>query len=232
MWYDDLRLGASWAALWTGYTICLKCSAIRQFEIGCPICNAPTIVSKQYTMHVEGRGEVLVQEAFTGAEGRYEDWVFLQMLEREWKRPTIHPDSSRTLPASQGPSQRAAVVLLFWSYFETRIERLLREALRDLPPRMLEDALRRYSFIGSRLNQFYRIAFDTTYEADLRDLGFEEIASFLNTVQERRNDFVHGMPQAIDDSLVASVVKTLKAEHESWISVYNKRVARLNPPTV
>jgi len=161
-----------------------------------------------------------------GAEGRYEDWVYLKMLEREWKRPVLESDRFMDIAESNRPSPQAAIVLLFWSYFETRIERLLRVGMRDVPDSLVEDALSRYLFIGARLDRFYRIVFGTTYAADLTELGYAEVARHLTKVQERRNDFTHGKPQAIDDALVVSVVEMLKVEHEAWIAVFNRRAAR------
>jgi hypothetical protein len=64
-----------------------------------------------------------------GAEGRYEDWVYLGMMEREWKRPVADDDRFSGFSRESAPSPRASIVLLFWSYFETRIERLLRAGL-------------------------------------------------------------------------------------------------------
>jgi hypothetical protein len=64
-----------------------------------------------------------------GAEGRYEDWVYLGMMEREWKRPVADDDRFSVFSRESAPSPRASIVLLFWSYFETRIERLLRAGL-------------------------------------------------------------------------------------------------------
>lgn len=80
--------------------------------------------------------------------------------------------------------------------------------------------------IGARLNDFYRVAFDSTYKKDLEEVGHEGIWSHLAKVQERRNSFAHGQPQAIDDALVQAVVENLKVEHEAWIAVFNKRAAR------
>jgi hypothetical protein len=57
-----------------------------------------------------------------GAEGRYEDWVYLGMMEREWKRPVADDDRFSGFSRESAPSPRASIVLLFWSYFETRIE--------------------------------------------------------------------------------------------------------------
>ena len=118
-------------------------------------------------------------------------------------------------------------MILFWSYFETRIERLFREALREMPTRILDDTLRRYSAIGTRLNDFYRVAFDSTYRKDLEEVGHGEMWPHLSNIQERRNQFAHGQPQAIDDDLVKSVVEKLKVEHEAWIAVFNKRATRI-----
>ena len=124
-------------------------------------------------------------------------------------------------------SPRAAMVLLFWSYFETRIERLLRAGLATAPRGLVEDSLERYSSIGSRLDRFYRVVFDSTYGKDLESLGLDNIWSHLQEVQRRRNLFVHGSPDAIDDDLVEKVVAELKSEHEAWIAVFNLQKRRL-----
>lgn len=76
------------------------------------------------------------------------------------------------------------------------------------------------------MNDFYRVAFESTYKGDLEALGFSQVADLLTHVQERRHFFAHGQPQAIDDALVTRVVENLKSEHESWIAVFNKRAAR------
>jgi hypothetical protein len=167
-----------------------------------------------------------IAPASCGAEGRYEDWVYLQMLEREWKRPVAESDRLSQSDPTRQPSARAAIVVLFWSYFETRIERLLRAGMRDVPPRLAEDTLQRYSSIGSRLDRLYRVLFETSYWADLIELGFDDISRHLIKVQERRNAFAHGDPRAIDDALVVAVVDNLKREHEAWIAAYNRRGAR------
>lgn len=220
MWLDDLQPGTPWSSLWKGYFICGNCPGIRRYQESCPGCgaSAPTMETRVVTCE-DGRTErVLIP--LMGAEGRYEDWVYLAMMEREWRRPLVDDESH-----AQGTSLRAALVLVFWSYFETRIDRLLRAGLRDIPERMREDSLRRYAFIGARLNQFYRVVFDSRYNDDLVALGYSGVAAHLATVQERRNRFVHGEPRAIDDALVEAVVEMLKDEHESWIAVFNRRVA-------
>lgn len=173
-------------------------------------------------------GRPILVHVLPGGEGRGEDWVYLQLMEREWKRPVM-PAELMPLGAGPPPSARAGIVILFWTYFETRIERLLRAMWQDAPPALLEDALKRYLSIGARLDRFYKLSCQMTYAADLKDLGYGDIAELLTTVQTRRNDFAHGLPQAIDDALVELVVTNLKREHESWVAVFNKRATRPTP---
>jgi hypothetical protein len=106
--------------------------------------------------------EMVIHPTFAGAEGRYEDYIYLQMLQREWERPTAEFERFSHFADSEHPSARAALVLLFWGYFETRIERLHRTAMRALPKRVLDDQLRRYSGTIARHGhpgQAYRTSF-------------------------------------------------------------------------
>jgi hypothetical protein len=148
------------------------------------------------------------------------------MMEREWKQPITEGDDLIFPDPARRPSGKASLVLLFWTYFETRIERLLRGGMREVPARLAEDALQRYSSIGSRLDRLYRVLFEISYGADLAELGYEDIWQHLARVQERRNAFAHGEPGAIDDALVAAVVDNLKREHEAWVGVFNRRASR------
>lgn len=159
-----------------------------------------------------------------GAEGRYEDYVYLAMLEREWSRPILDADKFLSIAEGSRPSPRAVLVLVFWTYFETRIERLFRETLSGWPPAVMEDLLDRYSSIGSRMDRLYKIAFSSTYRADLDELGYQNVSRLLVSVQKSRNAFTHGHPEAISDSLVEELVAGLKDEHESWIAVFNRRI--------
>jgi hypothetical protein len=54
-------------------------------------------------------------------------------------------------------------------------------------------------------------------------LGYGTIAVMLRKLQEKRNNFMHGAPEAIDDITIEELIRNLKLEHESWIAVYNKR---------
>ena len=127
----------------------------------------------------------------------------------------------------EGPSPRASIVILFWSYFETRIERLLRAGLRNVPERILEWMLPwRYFGDWHPDERLCRIAFESTYRDDLAAAGHAQIWPHIVMIQEHRNAFAHGNPSAIDDTVVRRTVELLKAEHESWIAVFNKRAAR------
>jgi hypothetical protein len=224
MWYNDLPPGSSWASLWSDYTLCGKCSGIRRFHNLCPACGDGPISVVPQVLLIDGR-EVTVHAAFNGAEGRYEDWIYLQMLQREWERPVAEFDRFAHFSTDERPSARAAVILLFWTYFETRLERLLRSTMSSLPTAVLEDALERYSSIGTRLHRLYRLFFGITYFDDLVECGYEEVAKLLADLHKRRNEFTHGKPQAISDNIVTALVAALKVEHESWISVFNRRKA-------
>lgn len=223
MWCDELEPGASWVALWKDYLRC-GCGAIRMKEGRCPACGDQLPSAEPYLMRLPDGREVAIGPAFMGAEGRYEDWVYLAMLEREWKRPISDVDRFQDIAEASRPAARAVIVLLFWSYFETRVERLLREGTRSIPTTVVEDLLRRYSSVGSRLDRLYRIVFEATYWSDLDELGFSGVSRLLHHLHQKRNEFAHGHPEAIDNALVSALVAGLKDEHEGWIAVFNKRV--------
>ena len=225
MWADDLPPGSSWTSLWSEYIRCGECGGIRKFDDPCPACGA-ALPREGHTFIVDGGQEISTPPVYMGAETRYEDYVYLQLMEREWERMTRDAVSQHRLPHTEQVSTGASLVLLFWTYFETRLENLLRNGLRHVPPSFLEDALNRYSSVGARLDRFYKIAFDSTYHSDLVALGHSDVSTHLARVQEQRNAFVHGSPQSIDDSLAVSVVEMLKREHEAWIAVFNHRVSR------
>ena len=223
MWYDNLKPGYPWSSLWYSYLRCL-CGGIRQVEGLCPACGSELWKSEPIPIGFgDGRERTVPQDIHPGGEGGLEDYVYLDLIEREWKRPVSDADRVNSFGSVNPPSPRAAIVILFWSYFETRIERLLRAGMRDVPPRIAEDLLNRYPAVGARIDRLYRILFDTSYRSDLNALGFDAVGQQLNRVQERRNAFAHGEPQAIDDALVEKVVANLKQEHEAWIAVFNRR---------
>jgi len=227
MWFDVLEPGRRWSSLWYDYIRC-GCGGIRGLAGTCPACGAELVTHEPITIELpDGTRVPSPQNCYAGGEAGYQDYMYLEMIEREWKRPVTDADRVSAFGSATPPSPRAAIVVLFWSYFETRAERLLRAGMRNLPQRVTEDLLTRYTVIGARLDRLYRILFETSYRADLNLLGFEQVGQHLDRVQERRNAFAHGDPEAINDALVEAVVENLKREHEAWIAVYNRRVARV-----
>ena len=228
IWYEALPTDKSWNSLWSGYVAC-SCRGIRRLDAHCSACGEPPHSAKQSTYFeftdANGVKHSIASATYMGVEGRYEDWVYLQMLEREWLRPITDEDRFLKISERSRPSARAIVVLVFWTYFETKIERLLRVSLSKLPSSVMEDLLQRYSSVGSRMDRLYRIAFSTSYNSDLIDTGYSNTASLLQRVQASRNKFMHGHPEAIDDTLVEDLISGLKEEHESWIAVFNRRIA-------
>jgi hypothetical protein len=225
MWYEDLPAGSTWSSLWHGYILCGNCGGIRRPDVACPACNVGPYSSEPTTMQIEGR-DVVLYPTFCGAEGRFQDYIYLQMLQREWERPAPEFERFAGFPHEERPSARAALVLLFWTYFETRIERLLRGGMHRLPVAVCNELLDRHGSIGQRLYRLYKIIFDSNYFEDLMEFGFQDIAKLLVDVHDRRNKFAHGNPQAIDDSTVDSLVASLKREHEAWITVFNRRATK------
>jgi hypothetical protein len=218
VWVDSIPDGKGWTVLWSGRVLCI-CGGIRLIDVPCPACEAPPYDCSPQTVTFEDGSTVTVPPAFAGAEGRYEDYLYLEMMEREWTR--TEPPEFQLLGST---SAKASVVLLFWTYFETRIERLLRVGFNGVPTALVEDTLDRYSSIGARLDRLYKVLFGTTYEKDLKEIGCSELWAHLREVQKRRNDFMHGNPQAFDDPFVERVVNHLQDEHEAWIAVFNRRV--------
>ena len=145
------------------------------------------------------------------------------MLEREWLRP-VEAELYDSIPENHRPSARAVVVLVFWSYFETRIERLFQETAEAVSKEVMDHLLDRYPSVGTRMDKLYKVVFSTTYWADLNHLGYGKVAALLGRVQNCRNRFTHGHPEAIDDALVEELVAGLKDEHDGWIAVFNRRL--------
>ena len=226
MWFEDLPSDSSWTSLWSAYIRCGSCSGIRTFNDPCPVCGAD-LSREEPTVRLDDGREIAIPPAYAGAETRYEDYVYLQLMEREWDRMSRDSSPQDRLRHTEQVSTGASLVLLFWTYFETRLEHLLRDGLRHVPRSFLEDALNRYSSVGARLDRFYKIAFNSTYHLDLKSLQHSDVSVHLTRIQRQRNAFLHGSPQSIDDSLAIAVVEMLKQEHEAWIAVYNHRVSRL-----
>ena len=222
LWYESMPDDWSWAFLWSGYVRCM-CGGIRTIEAQCCACGEAWLEPAPLVIRDTDGNEHRVKPELAGAEGRYEDWVYLEMLEREWRRP-VDAKLYGSIPENSRPAARAIVVLVFWSYFETRIGRLFRETAKAVPGHVMDHLLERHSSVGARMDRLYRVVFSSTYRADLNDLGYGRVAALLKQVEQCRNRFTHGHPEAIDNALVEELVAGLKEEHEAWIAVFNKRL--------
>ena len=224
LWYESLSDNRSWGSLWIGYARCV-CGGIWSIdpaEAECQVCGEAPPKPDWGVVH-DGAGNEQRVSQFKSAAGSFEVWIYLLMLEREWLRP-VDADLYDPIPADRRPSARAIVVLMFWSYFETRIERLFRETATTVPEQVMNHLLERHSFVGARMDRLYQVVFSTTYRADLNALGYGRVAALLKRVEQCRNRFSHGHPEAIDDALVKDLVAGLKDEHEGWIAVFNRRL--------
>src|ERR1700728_1057873 len=83
VWYEQLPHGKSWSSIWSDYTICGRCRGIRVFEGPCRICGDAPFSTEPTLIRDHNGKEYLIPSAFMGAEGRYEDWVYLGMMERD-----------------------------------------------------------------------------------------------------------------------------------------------------
>lgn len=228
-WFDNLTEGYTWSSLWYDYIICGNCGGIRKVIGKCPACQDE--LSKLQHIKVKSLDDgdfEIPANSYMGAEGRYEDYIYLNMVEDEWKRPESKFDKYANLSEDKRPAVKAIIVLVFWIYFETRIERLLDKAMADLPDSIRLNLFKRYQSISSRIDDLYKVLFgkSTSYYLDLDRLGFQNVAELLNRIQDKRNEFMHGKPEAINDDLIEDIVSILKTEHESWIAVFNLRVAK------
>jgi hypothetical protein len=48
----------------------------------------------------------------------------------------------------------------------------------------------------------------------------------IGKIQNARNAFVHGSPEAIDDELVDLTLSHLESAQRGWIAIFNKRCTR------
>jgi hypothetical protein len=222
MWLDDLKPGDSWLGVWSGLSHCDKCHALIHSS-PCPVCGDTIDSSPQ---HVVINGVERTMPHVTQGAIAWSAYVLLQLMQREWERPLVGRDFFGSMPTEKRPSQRLAIVILFWTLFEGLMDKFMDAGLANLPDGVREDLLRRYGTIGSRLDRLYRLMWSTTFWEDLRNLGFGTEADHLKNVQKRRNDFVHGNPESIDDGLVQVTVEHLQTVQQGWIAVYNLRCTR------
>jgi hypothetical protein len=190
----------------------------------CPVCgnDCRNVGPSEYL--IDGK-VITVPPAFAGALD-YSPYVLLQLMHREWCRKTDDEDSFSGLPEGSRPARQLLVALTFWTYFESPMGWFYESATQTLPVRITGDLLRRYNFIGARLDRLHRVLFDSTYEQDLDLSGFAPVRQHLELIQKQRNAFMHGNPQSITDSLVEETAAIIPRFHEAWIHTFNRRCAR------
>lgn len=223
MWVEDLKPGQGWPGVWHSLIGCGNCKAL--FCVGpgalCPVCGWDYQARQQMQVHILKSGEaVSVPPVMMGAI----DWttfVLLGLMQREWERPPSPSDRFDSLPPDKRPAQRLVIVLLFWSLFEHLMERFFEDATCQLPVGVRGDLLKRHSSIGSRLDRLYQVLFAVSFNDDLIRLGYTDVSAHLALVHARRNRFIHGDPESIDEALVHAAVEQLPRVHEAWIAVYN-----------
>lgn len=229
MWFEDIKDHSKWSSLWHGWIRC-GCGGLRGYTGLCAACDRELPLQDWLEVRADDGNVHRFPPTQMGAEGRYQDYLLLDMLANEWLRPLGPHESFESVPASVRPAARAVIVLLFWTYFESKIERLLRDPMRaSIPEGVLDHLLRRDASIGGRLTSTYKALYSTTYWEDLRQQGYAHVELLLREVHKARNEFVHGHPEAITTGLVERLVAILKDEHESWIAVFNARVKAVRP---
>lgn len=220
MWADEPDKSKSWLGPWAGLIHCDRCHTLMTGFV-CPKCGRDYNADARFVTHVIDGEEVQVpQLVFQGALS-WTTHSLLVLMKREWERPLLEMEQG--LAPGKGPSQRMLIVVLFWTLFEHHMDRFFDAALGALRPAIRADLLRRYATIGSRMDRLYKLAFEATLENDLATLGHGEVYAHLLNVQERRNAFVHGDSEAIDDNLVIEVVERLPAVQAAWLALYNHR---------
>lgn len=227
MWADEKT--ASWWGPWYGLSHCGKCHTLIT-GVACPKCRTEFTPTDWQNVSVDGVAKRVPQYATEGTIS-WTTYVLLDLMRREWQRPIAETESSHRLPEKQ-PSQRMIIVILFWTLFEHLMDRFFAAATCSLPSGM-SDLLRRYAGIGSRMDRLYRMLFDTTLQRDLVSVGHGSVYEHLVKVRDKRNRFVHGESEVIDDGLVYETVEKLHDVQAAWIAVYNLRcTGKLDAPPV
>ena len=148
---------------------------------------------------------------FMGAEGRYEDYIYLAMLEREWKRPDVNHDWLDGNPNRAAPlvscCNRSSLLELFRDANRAPSAAWLQGGPLAVDRRHPEPVRRRRSSSRPALPR----AFRHDLRARSRRRGSADIWAFIVGVQERRNAFAHGNPRSIDDATVLSVISNTTA---------------------
>jgi hypothetical protein len=210
----------SWLGPWSGLIHCEKCHALmRGYQ--CPCCGYALTTDGWMIVVIDGREHKVPAYSHPGALS----WTvhsLLGLMKREWERPLLAEEPS-TVPLGGRCSQRVLVVILFWTLFEHLMDQFFQTAVNRLPRGVGVDLLRRHQSIGSRTDRLYTMVFDARMKADLDALGHGTVFDHLQKIQDRRNEFIHGNAEAIDDDLVRETVERLHNVQAAWVALYNLR---------
>lgn len=209
-----------WDRTWMGLHHCSECNGLHT-DYRCGVCGHEIDLTP---MAFERNGaKHLIPVATAGALPR-SSFALLNQMQVEWERPSASLPENRT----RYGSERLVIVILFWTLFETLMDRFYLAAFADLPGELGGELLRRFPNIGGRLDRLYKLRWDTTFWDNLADNGYPEAAKHLRAVQTARNNFVHGDPEAIDDALVQATVDQLRGVQWGWVTVFNQRCTGMN----
>lgn len=210
----------SWLGPWSGLIHCGKCHALMSGS-QCPGCGHALPTDQWMTVTIEGREHEVPANVYEGALS----WTahsLLGLMKREWGRPPLQEEPS-SAPLAKQCSQQVLVVILFWTLFEHLMDQFFQTALNRLPLGVGADLLQRHQSIGSRMDRLYTMLFDARIKTDLDALGHGAVYAHLQKIQSRRNDFIHGNAEAIDDDLVRETVERLHDVQAAWVALYNLR---------
>lgn len=223
MWIDEPESKESWMGTWRGLITCAKCWGFIKPMI-CPLCGFDHSPGPPQKIIHEGKEYELPVAAFAGAI-EWSTYMVLELMRREWNRPVVEDEvTSWTFKVPQ----KSMIVILFWSLFETLMDKFFTSALRKIPKSISDDLLKRYSGIGSRTDRLYKILFGSSFKKDLEELGHLHIYNHIVNLQIKRNDFIHGNPNAIDQSVIDDTIKYLQDTQLAWIDLYNKRCTKFS----
>jgi hypothetical protein len=211
-----------WYGAWRGRVRCGSCGAIMELAKPCPVCGHDYRKVKPEPVEIDGE-TFLLGPVFQGPL----DWsphVMLKLLHQEWIRPA---PANTTLSENCAPSSRAAVVVIAWTYFEAMMDFYFNANMENLHKPIAHYLLKQHNSIGRKLEQLHTMLFGRTFWVELSMDNNAHVAEHFQKVQKQRNDFIHGNPEAIDDSMVRRTVDVFPAMQLAWIAAFNRN--RLRP---
>jgi hypothetical protein len=224
MWLNTLKPGDSWMGVWLNKFTCGKCNGIIEITdtLVCPICNNENRGNETTFLLKDGTEAKIPTTQLMGPID-YTSYTLLELMRREWERPLLNHNQPTS--SDYKIPERLLIVILFWSLFEGLMDTFFSKALRQIPKNISEDLLNRYSTIGSRMDRLYKLLFSVTFKDDLVSIGKKDVYDHLIQLQNKRNEFIHGKPDAIDETLINDTIEKLQETQAGWIILYNRRCA-------